>query len=93
VSVDAAAGGVLRAESRSCCTAGRRGRAHGRLLEPLSSVRRALINGAVRGRSGATRTTVLRDGPFTISGGRITAIDALVDPERLARLDRDLRGE
>jgi hypothetical protein len=30
---------------------------------------------------------------FTISGGKITAIDAPVDPERLAQLDRDLRGE
>jgi hypothetical protein len=30
---------------------------------------------------------------FTVSGGRITAIDALVDPERLARLGLDLGGE
>jgi hypothetical protein len=30
---------------------------------------------------------------FTVSGGRITAIDALVDPERLAQVELDLRGE
>jgi hypothetical protein len=30
---------------------------------------------------------------FTVSGGKITAIDALVDPERLAQLGLDVRGE
>jgi hypothetical protein len=30
---------------------------------------------------------------FTVAGGRITAIDALVDPERLAQVELDLRGE
>jgi hypothetical protein len=30
---------------------------------------------------------------FTVAGGRITAIDALVDPERLAQVELDFRGE
>jgi hypothetical protein len=45
-----------------------------------------------RGRGDAPRTSFLREG-FTVSGGKITAIDALVDPERLAQLELNLRGE
>jgi hypothetical protein len=55
-------------------------------------VRRALMNGAA-GAVLAPRGRLFSVMGFTISGGKITAIDALVDPERLAQLDRDLRGE
>jgi hypothetical protein len=30
---------------------------------------------------------------FTVSGGKIAEIDALVDPERVAQLELDLRSE
>jgi hypothetical protein len=57
---------------------------------PYPFVRRALMNGAA---VVAPRGRLFSVMGFTISGGKITAIDALVDPERLAQLDRDLRGE
>jgi hypothetical protein len=59
---------------------------------PYPFVRRALMNGAA-GAVVAPRGRLFSVMGFTISGGKITAIDALVDPERLAQLDRDLRGE
>jgi RNA polymerase sigma factor (sigma-70 family) len=55
-------------------------------------VRPALVNGAA-GAVVAPRGRLFSVMGFTISGGRIIAIDALVDPERLAQLELDLRGE
>jgi RNA polymerase sigma factor (sigma-70 family) len=55
-------------------------------------VRPALVNGAA-GAVVAPRGRLFSVMGFTVSGGRITAIDALVDPERLAQLELDLRGE
>jgi hypothetical protein len=55
-------------------------------------VRPALVNGAA-GAVVAPHGQLFSVMGFTVSGGRITAIDALVDPERLARLDLDVRGE
>jgi RNA polymerase sigma-70 factor (ECF subfamily) len=54
-------------------------------------VRPALVNGAA-GAAVASRGRLLSVMGFTVSGGRITAIDALVDPERLALLELDLPG-
>jgi hypothetical protein len=54
-------------------------------------VRPALINGAAgvvvtpRGRPFSVMG-------FTVAGGRVVAIDALADPERLAQLDLTLEG-
>jgi hypothetical protein len=59
---------------------------------PYPFVRRALMNGAA-GAVVAPHGRLFSVMGFTVSGGKITAIDALVDPERLAQLDRDLRGE
>jgi ketosteroid isomerase-like protein len=55
-------------------------------------VRPALVNGAA-GAVVAPRGRLFSVMGFTVSGGRIIAIDALVDPERLAQLELDLRGE
>jgi RNA polymerase sigma-70 factor (ECF subfamily) len=55
-------------------------------------VRSAIVNGAA-GAVVAPRGRLFSVMGFTVSGGRITAIDALVDPERLARLGLDLGGE
>jgi hypothetical protein len=55
-------------------------------------VRPALVNGAA-GAVVVPRGRLFCVMGFTIPGGRITAIDALVDPERLAQLELDLRGE
>jgi len=52
----------------------------------------ALVNGAA-GAVVAPGGRLFSVMGFTVSGGRITAIDALVDPERLAHLELDLRGE
>lgn len=49
-------------------------------------VRPALVNGAP-GAVVAPHGRLFSVMAFTVSGGRITAIDALVDPERLAQLD------
>ena len=48
-------------------------------------VRAALVNGAA-GAVVAPRGRVFSVMAFTVTGGRITQIDGLVDPERLARL-------
>jgi RNA polymerase sigma-70 factor (ECF subfamily) len=49
-------------------------------------VRPALVNGAA-GAVVAPRGRVLSVMAFTVANGRIVQIDALLDPERLARLD------
>jgi RNA polymerase sigma factor (sigma-70 family) len=55
-------------------------------------VRPALVNGAA-GAVVMPRGRLFSVMGFTVSGGRITAIDALVDPERLAQFELDLRSE
>jgi RNA polymerase sigma-70 factor (ECF subfamily) len=55
-------------------------------------VRPALVNGAA-GAVVAPRGRLFSVIGFTVSGGKITTIDALIDPERLARLELDLPGE
>src|SRR5262249_53430971 len=55
-------------------------------------VRPALVNGAA-GAVVAPGGRLFSVMGFTVVGGRITAIDALLDPERLARLELDLRGK
>jgi RNA polymerase sigma factor (sigma-70 family) len=86
-------GGVLRAEASLVLHGADAVAAHTATYSNLYPFfRPALVNGA----AGAV---VAPDGRlfsvmgFTVSGGRITAIDALVDPERLAQLELDLRGE
>ena len=49
-------------------------------------VRPALVNGAT-GAIVAPRGRVLSVRAFTVMNGKIVQIDALLDPERLARLD------
>ena len=53
---------------------------------PAPSVRPALVNGPPASSSlpAAGRVSVMG---FTVAGGRIVAIDALADPERLHDLD------
>jgi RNA polymerase sigma-70 factor (ECF subfamily) len=48
--------------------------------------RLALVNGSV-GAVGLTEGRIVSVAAFTVSGGRVTALDILTDPERLARLD------
>jgi RNA polymerase sigma-70 factor (ECF subfamily) len=55
-------------------------------------VRPALVNGAA-GAVVAPRGRLFSVMGFTVSRGRITAIDALVDPERLAQVELDLRDQ
>jgi RNA polymerase sigma-70 factor (ECF subfamily) len=55
-------------------------------------VRPALVNGAA-GAVVAQRGRLLSVMAFTVSSGTITAIDAVVDPERLVKLELNLRGE
>jgi hypothetical protein len=57
-----------------------------RIHQPAALLRPALVNGA-------PGTVVILGGRpvavvgFTVSGGKVAAIDVLADPERLARLD------
>ena len=48
--------------------------------------RLALVNGSV-GAVGLTEGRIVSVAAFTVSDGRVTALDILTDPERLARLD------
>jgi RNA polymerase sigma-70 factor (ECF subfamily) len=50
-------------------------------------VRPALVNGAA-GAVVAPHGRLFAVMAFTVTNGKITAIDALLDPERLAQLDR-----
>ena len=55
-------------------------------------MRPALVNGAA-GVVVTPRGKPFSVMGFTVAGGRIVAIDALADPERLARLDLTLEGD
>jgi RNA polymerase sigma-70 factor (ECF subfamily) len=86
-------GGVLRAEASLVLHGADAVAAHTATYSKLYPfVRPALVNGAA-GAVVAPRGRLLSVMGFTVSGGRITAIDALVDPERLAQLELDLHGE
>jgi RNA polymerase sigma factor (sigma-70 family) len=86
-------GGALRAEASLVLHGADAVAAHTTTYSNLYSfVRPALVNGAA-GAVVAARGRLFSVMGFTVSGGRITAIDALVDPERLARLELDLRTE
>jgi RNA polymerase sigma-70 factor (ECF subfamily) len=79
-------GGVLRADATVVLHGGDAVAAHTATYSKLYPfVRPALVNGAA-GAIVAPRGRLFCVMAFTVSGGRITAIDALVDPERLARL-------
>jgi RNA polymerase sigma factor (sigma-70 family) len=86
-------GGVLRAEASLVLHGADAVASHTATYSKLYPfVRPALVNGAA-GAVVAPRGRLFSVMGFTVSGGRITAIDALVDPERLAQLELDLRGE
>ena len=86
-------GGVLRADASLVLHGADAVAAHTATYSKLYPfVRPALVNGAA-GAVVAPRGRLLSVMGFTVSGGRITAIDALVDPERLAQLELDLHGE
>jgi RNA polymerase sigma factor (sigma-70 family) len=86
-------GGVLRAEASLVLHGADAVAAHTATYSNLYPfVRPALVNGAA-GAVVAPHGRLFSVMGFTVSGGRITAIDALVDPERLAQLELDLRGE
>jgi RNA polymerase sigma factor (sigma-70 family) len=86
-------GGVLRAEASLVLHGADAVAAHTATYSNLYPfVRPALVNGAA-GAVVAPRGRLFCVMGFTVSGGKITAIDALVDPERLAQLELDLRGE
>ena len=86
-------GGVLRAEASLVLHGADAVAAHtGTYSDLYPFVRPALVSGAA-GAVVAPGGRLFAVMGFTVSRGRITAIDALVDPERLARLDLDLSGE
>jgi RNA polymerase sigma factor (sigma-70 family) len=86
-------GGVLRAEASLVLHGAGAVAAHTATYSNLYPfVRPALVNGAA-GAIVAPRGRLVSVMGFTVSVGKITAIDALVDPERLAQLELDLRGE
>jgi RNA polymerase sigma-70 factor (ECF subfamily) len=79
-------GGVLRAQASLRLTGADAVAAHTATYSKLHPfVRPALVNGAA-GAVVAPRGRVLSVMAFTVTNGRIVQIDALVDPERLARL-------
>jgi len=79
-------GGVLRAESSLVLRGAGAVAGHTATYARLFPfVRPAIVNGAA-GAVVAPRGRVFSVLGFTVSGGRIVAIDALLDPERLARL-------
>jgi RNA polymerase sigma-70 factor (ECF subfamily) len=81
-------GGVLRADASLVLHGAHAVAAHTATYASLyPSVRPALVNGAA-GAVVAPCGRLFSVMGFTVSSGRIAAIDALVDPERLARLDR-----
>jgi RNA polymerase sigma-70 factor (ECF subfamily) len=86
-------GGVVRADASLVLHGADAVAAHTATYSSLYPfVRSAIVNGAA-GAVVAPRGRLFSVMGFTVSGGRITAIDALVDPERLARLGLDLGGE
>lgn len=80
-------GGVLREEASLILRGADAVAAHTATYSRLYPfVRPALVNGAA-GAVVAPRGRLFSVMAFTVTNGRITAIDALVDPERLAQLD------
>jgi RNA polymerase sigma factor (sigma-70 family) len=85
-------GGVLRKESSLVLRGAEAVAAHtARYSKLYPWVRPALVNGAA-GAIVARDERVLSVMAFTIAGGKIIQIDALLDPERLAALHSTLRG-
>jgi RNA polymerase sigma-70 factor (ECF subfamily) len=83
-------GGVLRADASLLLRGSEAVAAHTATYSKLHPfVRPALVNGAA-GVVVAPQGRLFSVMGFTVSGGRITAIHALVDPERLAALELDL---
>jgi RNA polymerase sigma-70 factor (ECF subfamily) len=83
-------GGVLRAEASRVLQGADAVATHTATYSKLYPfVRPALVNGAA-GAAVAPHGRLFCVMGFTVSNGRITRIDALVDPERLARLELDL---
>lgn len=83
-------GGALRAEASRVLRGAEAVAAHTATYSNLYPfVRPALVNGAA-GAVVAPRGRLLSVMGFTVSSGRITAIYALVDPERLTHLEFDL---
>jgi RNA polymerase sigma factor (sigma-70 family) len=84
-------GGVLRAETSLVLYGADAVAAHTATYSNLYPfVRPALVNGAA-GAVVAPRGRLFSVMGFTVSGGKITAIDVLVDPDRLTALELDLR--
>ena len=80
-------GGVLRADASRALHGADAVAAHTATYSKLYPfVRPALVNGTA-GAVVAPRGRVVSVMAFTVTNGRIVRIDALVDPERLARLD------
>jgi RNA polymerase sigma-70 factor (ECF subfamily) len=80
-------GGVLRADASLVLRGAAAVAAHTTTYAKLYPfVRPALVNGAA-GAIVAPHGRLFSVMAFTVASGRITAIDALVDPERLAQLD------
>jgi RNA polymerase sigma-70 factor (ECF subfamily) len=85
-------GGVLRADASVVLHGADAVAAHTATYANLYPyLRPALVNGAA-GVVVAPRGRLFSVMGFTASDGRITAIDALVDPERLAQLELDLQS-
>jgi RNA polymerase sigma factor (sigma-70 family) len=85
-------GGVLRAESTRVLRGAEAVAGHTATYSKLYPfVRPALVNGAA-GAVVAPGARVFSVMAFTVSNGKITQIDALADPERLAQLDLTLPG-
>jgi RNA polymerase sigma-70 factor (ECF subfamily) len=85
-------GGVLREEASLILRGADAVAAHTATYSELYPfVRPALVNGAA-GAVVAPGGRLFSVMAFTVTNGKITAIDALVDPERLAQLDLHLPG-
>ncbi|MHB8531453.1 MAG: sigma-70 family RNA polymerase sigma factor [Solirubrobacteraceae bacterium] len=83
-------GGVLRAEASVRLRGAEAVATHTATYSELFPfVRKALVNGAA-GAVVAPRGRVFSVMAFTVTNGKIIQIDALLDPERLARLDLSL---
>jgi RNA polymerase sigma factor (sigma-70 family) len=85
-------GGVLREEASLVLRGAEAVAGHAATYSKLYPfVRPALVNGAA-GAVVAPRGRLFSVMAFTVTNGKITQIDALVDPERLAEFDRTLPG-
>jgi RNA polymerase sigma factor (sigma-70 family) len=85
-------GGVLRADASLRIRGSEAVAAHTATYSKLYPfVRPALVNGAA-GAVVAPRGRLFSVMAFTVSNGKITQIDALLDPERLAQIDLALPG-